>query len=229
MRRASSGWISCAWARRSPAWGRTPRLQDVAEPIPGPATKRLGEAAQKNKIWVVAGLTERVGDIVYNTAVLLDRQGRVAGKYRKTHLPREEWKEGVRPGQEYPVFDTDFGRVAIQICYDWFFPEPAAIFALKGAEIILCPDLGQYPARPRRHGRWRDDVPRPGPGQRGLHGAVRLRRQQPRDRPDGPDSGLERRPRGRLLGRGGPEQTRMSRLGGVLAFHRPARSHAGDV
>jgi predicted amidohydrolase len=122
--------------------GTDATLQDVAEPIPGPATEQLGEAAKKNKIWVVAGLTERVGDVVYNIAVLLDRQGRVAGKYRKTHLPREEWKEGVRPGQEYPVFDTDFGRIAIQICYDWFFPEPAAIFALKGAEIILAPTWG---------------------------------------------------------------------------------------
>ncbi|MCX5646173.1 MAG: carbon-nitrogen hydrolase family protein [Phycisphaerae bacterium] len=122
--------------------GTDATLQDVAEPIPGPATEVLGEAAQRNKIWVVAGLTERVGDVVYNTAVLLDRRGRVAGQYRKTHLPREEWKEGVRPGHEYPVFDTDFGRVAIQICYDWFFPEPAAVFALKGAEIILAPTWG---------------------------------------------------------------------------------------
>ena len=122
--------------------GTNATLQDVAEPIPGPATEALGEAARRNKLWVVAGLTERVGDVVYNTAVLLDRQGRVAGKYRKTHLPREEWKEGVRPGQEYPVFNTDFGRVAIQICYDWFFPEPAAIFALQGAEIILAPTWG---------------------------------------------------------------------------------------
>jgi len=122
--------------------GTDATLQDVAEPIPGPATEELGEAAQRNKIWVVAGLTERVGDVVYNTAVLLDRQGRVAGTYRKTHLPREEWKEGVRPGRQYPVFDTDFGRIAIQICYDWFFPESAAIFALKGAEIILAPTWG---------------------------------------------------------------------------------------
>jgi predicted amidohydrolase len=122
--------------------GTDATLQDVAEPIPGPATEVLGEAAKRNRMWVVAGLTERVGDVVYNTAVLLDRQGRVAGKYRKTHLPREEWKEGVRPGREYPVFDTDFGRIAIQICYDWFFPEPAAIFAMKGAEIIFAPTWG---------------------------------------------------------------------------------------
>lgn len=122
--------------------GTAASLADVAEPIPGPVTQRLGEAAKRSRIWVVAGLTERAGDVVYNTAVLMDRQGRLAGTYRKTHLPREEWKQGVRPGHEYPVFDTDFGRVAIQICYDWFFPEPAAIFALKGAEIVLAPTWG---------------------------------------------------------------------------------------
>jgi predicted amidohydrolase len=122
--------------------GTDASLADVAEPIPGPATQRVGDAARRNGLWVVAGLTERAGDVVYNTAALLDRQGRLAGTYRKTHLPREEWKKGVRPGDEYPVFDTDFGRVAIQICYDWFFPEPTAIFALKGAEIVFAPTWG---------------------------------------------------------------------------------------
>jgi len=117
-------------------------VKECAEPIPGPATKQLGEAARRNNIWVVAGLTEQVGDVVYNTAVLLDRKGQLAGKYRKVHLPREEWKKGVRPGDKYPVFQTDFGKIAIQICYDWFFPEAAAIFALQGAEIIFAPTWG---------------------------------------------------------------------------------------
>jgi len=115
---------------------------ECAEPIPGPGTRRLGAAARRNHLWVVAGLYEKAGDALYCTAVLLDRQGRLAGKYRKVHLPREEWTQGLRPGGEYPVFDTDFGRIAIQICYDWFFPEPEAIFALKGAEIILAPTWG---------------------------------------------------------------------------------------
>lgn len=117
-------------------------VKDCAEPIPGPATRRLSDAARKNNIWVVAGLTERDGDTVYNTAVLLDRRGQLAGKYRKVHLPREEWKKGITPGDSYPVFQTDFGTIAIQICYDWFFPEPEAIFALKGAEIIFAPTWG---------------------------------------------------------------------------------------
>lgn len=114
----------------------------TAEPIPGPSTEALAAAARRNRLWVVAGLYERDGPQVYNTAVLLDRQGRLAGKYRKIHLPREEWEKGVTPGSEYPVFQTDFGTVAIQICYDWFFPEVDTIFALKGAEVVFAPTWG---------------------------------------------------------------------------------------
>jgi predicted amidohydrolase len=124
------------------AVGTSATIEQRAEPIPGPVSEALGQAAKRNNIWVVAGLTERAGDVVYNTAVLLDRQGRLAGKYRKVHLPREEWKQGVRPGHEYPVFQTDFGKIAIQICYDWFFPETAEMFALQGAEIIFAPTWG---------------------------------------------------------------------------------------
>ncbi|MGD8240073.1 MAG: carbon-nitrogen hydrolase family protein, partial [Armatimonadota bacterium] len=124
---------------------------DVAEPIPGPQTKHLGEVARRNNIWVVAGLVELDGDALYNTAVLLDREGKLAGKYRKVHLPREEWIKGITPGEEYPVFETDFGTVAIQICYDWFFAEPAALFAMKGAEIIFAPTWGN--TKPDAEGR----------------------------------------------------------------------------
>ena len=122
--------------------GTSATIKDCAKPIQGPVSEVLAEAAKRNNIWVVAGLTELDGDVVYNTAVLLDRRGELAGKYRKIHLPREEWKKGIRPGNEYPVFETDFGKVAIQICYDWFFPEAAEIFALKGAEIIFAPTWG---------------------------------------------------------------------------------------
>jgi predicted amidohydrolase len=122
--------------------GTSATLKDLAEPIPGPVSEGLAQTARRNKIWVVAGLSELDGDVVYNTAVLLDRRGEIAGKYRKVHLPREEWTKGVRPGNEYPVFETDFGKVAIQICYDWFFPEAAEIFALQGAEIIFAPTWG---------------------------------------------------------------------------------------
>jgi len=122
--------------------GTNASVQELAIPIPGPVTKRLGTAAKRNNIWAVAGLTELDGKTMYNTAVLLDRKGLLAGKYRKVHLPREEWKRGVTPSDSYPVFKTDFGTIAIQICYDWFFPEPEIIFGLKGAEIIFAPTWG---------------------------------------------------------------------------------------
>ncbi|MGQ9564260.1 MAG: carbon-nitrogen hydrolase family protein [Thermogutta sp.] len=122
--------------------GTNKTAAEVLEPIPGPSTQRLGEAARRNHLWVVAGLYERHGQTAYNTAVLINRQGELVGKYRKVHLPRGEWDKGFTPGFDYPVFDTDFGKVAIQICYDWFFPEVATIWRLKGAEIVFAPTWG---------------------------------------------------------------------------------------
>jgi predicted amidohydrolase len=115
---------------------------DVSETIPGPSTKILGEAAKNAGIYVVAGIYEREGSLVYNTAVLIDRHGKVAGKYRKTHLPQTEVEGGLTPGSEYPVFETDFGKIGIEICYDNFFPEVARNLVMNGAEIIFCPIWG---------------------------------------------------------------------------------------
>jgi predicted amidohydrolase len=81
-----------------------------AEPIPGPSTARLGESARKYGMYIVAGLIERDGRAAYNTCVLIDRHGNVAGKYHKVYLPREEIEGGLMPGDSCPVFDTDFGR-----------------------------------------------------------------------------------------------------------------------
>jgi predicted amidohydrolase len=115
---------------------------DVAEPVPGPTSEALGEAARKSRLYVVAGIYEREGPLIYNTALLIDREGRVVGKYRKTHLPETEVLAGLTPGSAYPVFKTDFGTVGIEICYDNFFPEVARSLALNGAEIILLPIWG---------------------------------------------------------------------------------------
>jgi predicted amidohydrolase len=115
---------------------------DVSEPVPGPTTERLGTLAKKLRSYVVAGIYERVGALVYNTAVLIDREGRLAGTYRKTHLPYEEVEGGISPGDSYPVFTTDFGKVGILICWDIQFPEPARALALQGAEMILVPIWG---------------------------------------------------------------------------------------
>ena len=115
---------------------------DVSEPVPGPTTARLGETAKKLNSYIVAGLYERVGHIVYNTAVLIGRKGELVGKYRKTQLPREEVEAGLTPGDSYPIFETDFGKVALMICWDIQFPEPARAMCAKGAEVILLPIAG---------------------------------------------------------------------------------------
>jgi predicted amidohydrolase len=114
----------------------------VAETIPGPTTKLLGAMAKKKNSYLVAGMYERDGAAIYNTAVLLDRQGEVAGKYRKVYLPREEIEGGLTPGNDYPVFRTDFGTVGILICWDSQYADPARALALNGAELLLMPIWG---------------------------------------------------------------------------------------
>jgi len=114
----------------------------AAEPIPGPSTKMLGQIAAEHEIYIVAGLFERDGPAVYNTAVLIDRRGNLTGKYRKVCLPREEIEGGVSPGRSLPVFATDFGTVGIMTCWDAQFPEPARTLARRGAEVILLPIWG---------------------------------------------------------------------------------------
>jgi predicted amidohydrolase len=116
----------------------------TAEPIPGPSTARLGEVARRHHMYLVAGLIERDGPALYNTAVLIDRSGAVQGKYHKIYLPREEIEGGLTPGSTCPVFDTDFGRIGLMICWDAEYIEPARALGYQGAEIILVPAAGGY-------------------------------------------------------------------------------------
>jgi predicted amidohydrolase len=122
--------------------GTGKKYVEVSEPVPGPTTERLGALAKKLNSYVVAGLYGRSGKLVFNTAVLMDRGGRLAGTYRKTHLPREEWEVGITPGDRYPVFETDFGTLGIMICWDLQFPEPARALAAQGADVIALPIWG---------------------------------------------------------------------------------------
>lgn len=115
---------------------------EVSEPVPGPTTQTLGALAKKMHAYIVAGLIERDGKTIYNTAVLVGRSGELVGKYRKTHLPQAEVEGGLTPGDGYPVFRTDFGTVGLLICWDVQFPEPARALALQGAEMILLPIWG---------------------------------------------------------------------------------------
>lgn len=122
-------------------------VHDRSEPIPGPVTNTLARKAREYNSYIITGMLELDGGKTYDTAVLIDRQGRIAGKYRKTHLPLAEVEDGETPGNEYPVFDTDFGRIGILICWDIFFPETARIMRLKGAEIVFLPIAGDPGAR----------------------------------------------------------------------------------
>ena len=118
---------------------------EAAEPIPGPSTEYFGSLAKKHDLYIVAGLFERCGHLVYNVAVLLGPDGNIVGKYRKVTLPRGEIVWGVAPGNDYPVFDTRFGKVGMMICYDGFFPEVARQLTMHGAEVIAWPVWGCNP------------------------------------------------------------------------------------
>lgn len=118
---------------------------DVAEPIPGPSTDYFGELARKHNLYIVAGLNEREKHLVYNVAVLIGPDGKIAGKYRKVALPRGEVEAGITPGRDYPVFNTRFGRVGMMVCYDGFFPEVARELSNRGAEVIAWPVWGCNP------------------------------------------------------------------------------------
>ena len=110
----------------------------AAEPLAGPTTKAIGELARKYKMYVACPIREQGADgRQYNTAVLLDRTGSIAGSYRKVFV---FWGEGVHPSKEgVPVFDTDFGRIAMLTCFDANFDELWQEAERKGAELVLWP------------------------------------------------------------------------------------------
>jgi predicted amidohydrolase len=118
---------------------------DCAEPVPGPSTEYFGELASKHGLYIVAGLVERDGHLLYNVAALLGPDGKMVGKYRKVALPRSEIAAGICPGDDYPVFDTRFGKLGMMVCYDGFFPEVARQLSMRGAEVIAWPVWGCNP------------------------------------------------------------------------------------
>lgn len=123
-----------------PATDRSALYRAVAEPIPGPMTERFGKIAKEYGMYIIPNYTELDGDRMYNTAVIIGRQGEIVGKYRKTHLCGSEGRcFGITAGDELPVFDLDFGRVGIAICMDMYYPEIFRILTLKGARIIFWP------------------------------------------------------------------------------------------
>ncbi len=117
-------------------------LSERAQPIPGPLTDMLAAKAKQYHTYAIATLLESDHGLYHNTAVLIDREGRIVGKYRKVHLTIGETDSGLTPGREYPVFQTDFGRIGIMTCWDSWFGESARALALNGAEILFLPLAG---------------------------------------------------------------------------------------
>ena len=115
------------------------------EAIPnGPTTERMQKLAEETGMVLIVPMYEEDGTgVYYNTAAVIDADGKYLGKYRKTHLPHLEgfWEKFYfRPGNlGYPVFDTAVGKVGVYICYDRHFPEGARMLGLNGAEIVFIP------------------------------------------------------------------------------------------
>ncbi|HID76786.1 MAG TPA: carbon-nitrogen hydrolase [Planctomycetaceae bacterium] len=139
---------------------------DQAEPIPGPTTGRLADAARRHGVVVVGSIFERRAPGLYhNTAVVLDADGSLAGVYRKMHIPDDPLyyeKFYFTPGDlGFPSFATRHGRLGVGICWDQWFPEAARLLALAGAQILLYPTaIGWLPADrgtsegDSQHGAW---------------------------------------------------------------------------
>ncbi len=122
-------------------------IVDKTETIPGELTEYFGVFAKKHSMYIILGIIENDNGTLYNTIVLLDRKGLVAGKYRKVFLPVETVEEGVTCGDKYPIFETDFGKIGLLSCYDMQFPEPTRAFTLQGAEIVFWQNWGNtFPA-----------------------------------------------------------------------------------
>ncbi len=134
--------------------GQNQEWYKAAEAIPGPTTEKMQEFARKYEMVMILPIYEKEqAGVFYNTAAVIDADGRYLGKYRKHHIPQLSgfWeKYFFRPGNlGYPVFETRYAKIGVYICYDRHFPEGARALGLNGAEIVYNPSatvagLSQY-------------------------------------------------------------------------------------
>jgi N-carbamoylputrescine amidase len=119
-------------------------LFDLAETIPGPSTKRFGQLAKELGVVIVTSLFEkRTAGLYHNTAVVLEKDGTIAGKYRKMHIPDDPAyyeKFYFTPGDMgFEPIDTSVGRLGVLVCWDQWYPEAARLMAMRGADLLLYP------------------------------------------------------------------------------------------
>ena len=117
---------------------------DLAEPIPGPSTERFGKLASELKVVIVTSLFERRAPGLYhNTAVVIEKDGSIAGKYRKMHIPDDPAyyeKFYFTPGDlGFEPISTSVGKLGVLVCWDQWYPEAARLMALAGAEVLIYP------------------------------------------------------------------------------------------
>jgi len=133
-------------------------LFDLAESIPGPSTEALGKVARTKNITIVASLFERrAAGLYHNTVAVIDTQGKVAGLYRKMHIPDDPAyyeKFYFTPGDlGFQAFNTPVGSIGTLICWDQWYPEGARLTALRGAEILFYPTaIGWHPYEKEKYG-----------------------------------------------------------------------------
>ena len=124
-------------------------LFDLAEPIPGPSTEYYGRLAKENNVVIITSLFERrAAGLYHNTAVVLERDGSIAGKYRKMHIPDDPAyyeKFYFTPGDiGFKPIDTSVGRIGLLVCWDQWYPEAARLMALQGADFLVYPTAIGY-------------------------------------------------------------------------------------
>ena len=124
-------------------------MYNLAEPIPGPSTELFGKLAKELGVVIVTSLFERrAAGLYHNTAVVIESDGTIAGKYRKMHIPDDPAyyeKFYFTPGDlGFKPIDTSVGRLGILVCWDQWYPEAARLMALQGAEILIYPTAIGY-------------------------------------------------------------------------------------
>lgn len=125
------------------------KMFDLAEPIPGPSTDFYGQLAKKHGVVIVTSLFEkRAPGLYHNTAVVIERDGTIAGKYRKMHIPDDPAyyeKFYFTPGDlGFHPIDTSVGRLGVLVCWDQWYPEAARLMALQGAQLLIYPTAIGY-------------------------------------------------------------------------------------
>ena len=125
----------------------------MAEGLDGELIESMTSLARETEMVLVCPIFERDGEVCYNTAVVIEKDGSIIGSYRKVHIPQVPlWEEKYyfQPGNDaFPVFDTSCGRIGVQISWDNFFPEGSRILGLKEAQIVVAPTSAAFASQDR--------------------------------------------------------------------------------